>query len=41
MLASRLATTGAAWSVPYTKRMTGPKVGATAGPMKYSPRTDD
>ena len=31
------ATVRAAWSVPYTKRITGPKVGATPGPTTYSP----
>jgi hypothetical protein len=35
------ATAGAAWREPKTKRMTGPKVGATAGPTKYSPATED
>jgi hypothetical protein len=35
--ASWRATVVAACSEPYTKRMTGPMVGATAGPMTYRP----
>ena len=35
--ASRRPTVRAAWSAPYTKRMTGPNVGATPGPTTKSP----